>query len=263
MLLPLRTALAFLTILPVRLPDKLSAADLRRSAAWFPAAGLVLGGFLTAAAFLFARINLPAPVGGVLLVGLGAGLTRGLHLDGVADFFDGLGGSHEPERRLAIMKDSATGAFGVIGLVLLLLLKAALFSVLLEGMGGVVLLLILFVPMTARWSMASLCYRAEYPRAAGTGHAFVGQVGVAELIVGFALLLPVMVLAGPIAGCLLAVSLLPAFFLRFVAGRAFGGITGDVLGACCEFSETCTLLAAVILLSRPAGMAAWQGLIPY
>ncbi|MBU3936253.1 MAG: adenosylcobinamide-GDP ribazoletransferase, partial [Proteobacteria bacterium] len=115
MLLAVRIAIAFLTILPARLPAELPADGLRRSAGFFPLAGWLIGGFLAGEAWLCVWAGLPPLVSAVLLVALGAWLTRGLHRDGLADLLDGLGGGQTPERRLAIMKDSATGAFGVIG----------------------------------------------------------------------------------------------------------------------------------------------------
>ena len=86
-----------------------------------PGAG-VLGGLGRAAAE-----SCPAPAAAALLLALTVLLTRGLHLDGLADTVDGLGGGRTPEDRLAIMKDSRVGAFGVVSLVLVLLLKFAFF----------------------------------------------------------------------------------------------------------------------------------------
>jgi cobalamin synthase len=87
-----------------------------------------------------------------LVTGLLAWLTRGLHLDGVADLADGFGGSFEPARRLAIMKDSSTGAFGVVALVVLLLVKtASLFHLFDYGVDSLPILLM--APIAARFWM--------------------------------------------------------------------------------------------------------------
>jgi adenosylcobinamide-GDP ribazoletransferase len=249
MLLAARIAIAFLTILPVRLPAELPAEGLRRSAAFFPLAGWLIGGFLAGCAWLFVWAGLPPLVSAVLLVGLGAWLTRGLHLDGLADLLDGLGGGQTPERRLAIMKDSAIGAFGVIGLVVLLVLKVACLASLVANGGEAFFFALVAAPVTARWAMATLACGVQYPRASGTGHAFVGKVGLRELALGALLLTPLVWWNWSAGLIILGAAMLPAFWLRFKASKALGGVTGDVLGASCELGEVCGWLAAVLLFT--------------
>ncbi|MCD6388443.1 MAG: adenosylcobinamide-GDP ribazoletransferase, partial [Desulfobulbaceae bacterium] len=127
MFVEIRTALAFLTLLPVG-PKEISSLSLVRCAAFFPLAGWLIGLMLIFVTLLLLAAGLDALPVAVLLVGLEAWLTRGLHLDGVADLLDGSGGSFDRSRRLAIMKDSAIGAFGVVGLVVTLGLKIAALS---------------------------------------------------------------------------------------------------------------------------------------
>ena len=247
-LLSARIAIAFLTILPVRLSADLPDSGLRRSAAFFPLAGWLIGGLLAGGAWVCLLGSLPPLVSAVLLVALAAWLTKGLHLDGLADLLDGLGGGWDPEKRLAIMKDSAIGTFGVIGLVVLLALKVACLAALLANGGDLLFFALLAGPVTARWSMSTLACGVQYPRVSGTGHAFVGKVGIAELGFGSLLLMPLIWWHWSAALIILCAALLPAFWLRFKATRALGGVTGDVLGASCELGEACGWLAAVLLL---------------
>ncbi|MDG4474872.1 adenosylcobinamide-GDP ribazoletransferase [Thiovibrio frasassiensis] len=249
MLLTAKIAIAFLTILPVRLPAELPADGLRRSAGFFPLAGWLIGGFLAGCAWVFMWGGLPPLVSAVLLVACGAWLTRGLHLDGLADLLDGLGGGQTPERRLAIMKDSATGAFGVIGLVLLLGLKVVCLASLLANGGQYLFFVLLAAPVAARWGMATLASGVQYPREVGTGHAFVGKVGLAELALGGLLLTPLIWWHWSAGLIILGAAMLPALWLRFKASKALGGVTGDVLGASCELGEVCGWLAAVVMLT--------------
>jgi len=248
MLLAAKTAIAFLTILPVRLPAELPPDGFRRSAVFFPLAGWLIGGFLAGGAWICVWAGLPPLVSAVLLVALGAWLTRGLHLDGLADLLDGLGGGQTPERRLAIMKDSAIGAFGVIGLVLLLVLKGACLAALVAN-GEEVFFALLAAPVASRWGMATLACGTHYPREIGTGHAFVGKVGLGELALGGFLLAPLIWWNWSAGLIILGAAMLPALWLRFKASRALGGVTGDVLGASCELGEVCGLLAAVVLFT--------------
>jgi len=107
---------------------------LRASAAHFPGIGVVVG-FVAAAVFALLQTLLPdttyAPlVAAVFSTIASVLLTGGFHEDGLADVADGLGGSHDRERALEIMKDSRVGAFGALALVLALLCKVALLAVL-------------------------------------------------------------------------------------------------------------------------------------
>ena len=249
MLLAARVAIAFLTILPVRLPAELPGDGLKRSAGFFPLAGWVIGGFLAGGAWLCTWAGLPPLVSAVLLVAIGAWLTRGLHLDGLADLLDGLGGGQTPERRLAIMKDSATGAFGVIGLVLLLGLKVVCLASLLANGEELLFFTLSAAPAAARWAMATLACGVQYPRASGTGHAFIGKVGPKELALGGLLLTPLIWWNWSAGLIILGAAVLPAIWLRFKATSALGGVTGDVLGASCELGEACGWLVAVVLLT--------------
>jgi len=249
MLLAAKIAIAFLTILPVRLPAELPAEGLKRSGAFFPLAGWLIGGLLAGGVWVCARAGLPPLVSAVLLVGLGAWLTRGLHLDGLADLLDGLGGGQTPERRLAIMKDSAIGVFGVIGLVVLLVLKVACLASLVANEEEPLFFALFAAPVMARWAMATLACGTQYPREIGTGHAFVGKAGLGELALGGLLLAPLIWWNWPAGLIILGAAVLPAIWLRFKTSRALGGVTGDVLGASCELGEVCGWLAAVVLLA--------------
>jgi cobalamin synthase len=90
------------------------------------------------------------------------------------------------------------------------------------------------VPVTARWAMATLACGVQYPRASGTGHAFVGKVGPKELALGGLLLAPLIWWNWSAGLIILGAAMLPVVWLRFKASKALGGVTGDVLGASCE-----------------------------
>ncbi len=234
-------------MLPVG-PDKVSAGQLVRGAVFFPLAGWVIGLAMAAAAWFFFRVGINPLPAAVLLVIMEAFLTRGLHLDGVADLFDGLGGGSTPEKRLAIMKDSATGAFGAAGLILTLGLKGAALSSLLSPAQSSpailkTLVLLAVVPAAARWAMLTLAWKSHYPRLIGTGHVFVGQITIKQVLLASLFLLPAVVTGSPILIILLCCQL-PALVLRYQAHKLLGGVTGDVLGASCEIAEALGWLAA-------------------
>lgn len=131
-------AVQFFTRIPVtgRLADWVgfSPEMLRASAAHFPGIGVVVGG-VAAAVFALLQAALPDTpltplVAAVFSTMATVLLTGGFHEDGLADVADGLGGSHDRERALEIMKDSRVGAFGAMALVLALLCKVALLALL-------------------------------------------------------------------------------------------------------------------------------------
>lgn len=106
-------ALGFLTRLrlPGQRTEVAAQAEMARSLAAFPLVGLILGAVQAAAArgltFSFSH-----ELSALWVVGLGAWLTRGLHLDGLADVADGVGGAYEPARRLAIIRTAGRGPSG-------------------------------------------------------------------------------------------------------------------------------------------------------
>ncbi|MBI4642531.1 MAG: adenosylcobinamide-GDP ribazoletransferase [Deltaproteobacteria bacterium] len=101
-------ALTFLTVLPWRRLGEVGPGDLARSMFWFPWVGVILGLGFWGALVGFQSIFPPAAAA-ALLLSLTVLATRGLHLDGLADTVDGLGGGKTPQERLAIMKDSRLG----------------------------------------------------------------------------------------------------------------------------------------------------------
>lgn len=233
-----------------------------RSAVFFPLVGWLIGLLMAALSLLLSGLGMTPLPAAVLLVAFEAWMTRGLHLDGVADLADGLGGSFDRGKRLAIMKDSATGAFGVVALVLTLFAKTAALAAILEIAGRMpgsvlfsIFFVLAFVPAASRWAMASLAWRSRYPREIGTGHAFVGKVTPHMLFAGFLFLLPVLaVLPWAATGffqiaVVFVCSCLPSVCLRFHAHNVFGGVTGDVLGASCEFGEALGWIALALILS--------------
>jgi len=230
-------ALGFLTTLPTK-TVAYPRDGLGRAGRWFPAVGLFLGLLLTVLYTLSALWFTPA-ITAVLVIILWAALTGGLHLDGLADCCDGLLASAPRERRLEIMRDPRLGAFGVIGLVLALLLKAATVMAL-----GNPLPALLLAPVWARWF---ILWAARQPpaRPGGLGNAFAASLTPA--IVAQALILPVLVGVTAIYvdwHSLLAVMVaaLVAFGVIRLAQARIGGVTGDLFGTVVELAEITILL---------------------
>src|SRR5262245_26660415 len=235
----------FLTCLP--LPAGSDAGDLGRAAGWFPVVGAVLG-VLLAGGQLAGGWLTPPLLTAVLVVALWALLTGGLHLDGLADTADGLGGGWSRDETLAIMRDARTGAYGVVAVVLVLALKIAALATLAPALGwrGVLL-----APVLARAAPLGLAWLCPPARAEGSGHAFAltvpGGGAVAAALVPIGVALGLFGVAGlvPVALTALATGGF-AGYLR----RRLGGLTGDCLGALVEASEALTLVALAALAHR-------------
>jgi adenosylcobinamide-GDP ribazoletransferase len=179
---------------------------------------------------------------------LGALLTRALHLDGLADTADALGSYRDPAGALAVMRRADVGPFGVVAIVLVLLIQAASAPAVLSrapwwaGLAGVAA-----ATGAGRLAVAWACRRGvPAARPDGLGALVAGTVGWAALVGGTVLVAVVAVAAVPgrsgqgvlAVGGALAVTLL----LVRHAIRRFGGITGDVLGACVETATSCAYL---------------------
>jgi adenosylcobinamide-GDP ribazoletransferase len=250
---PLLSAVAFLTRIPVPAFVHTNHANLRRSAGWFPAVGLLLG-FTYAAITWLAVPHLSAFVVAVLLLVVDALLTGALHLDGLADMADGFGGGRTREDVLRIMRDHSIGSYGGTALVLLLLFEAACLSDLLLRTHG--LAVVIIAPALSRWSIVLLSRLLLYARHE-TDHAASGTGGLAQwisrfdlfLASAFCLPLPFLFPWKATLACWASVAVVTLLMARFCS-RRIGGITGDTLGANVVISQAIQFTLALLVIPR-------------
>ncbi|MCC7321855.1 MAG: adenosylcobinamide-GDP ribazoletransferase [Rubellimicrobium sp.] len=240
-------ALGLLTRIPVPV-DGARAAARGAAAAWaWPVAGLAVAALaaLGAGGALAAGLA-PAVAAGVALA-VQAAATGAMHEDGLADSIDGLWGGATRDRRLEIMKDSRTGSYGVIALILSFGLRwSALAAILAQpGWGGA----LLAVAALSRAGMAALASALPPARPGGLG-ARVGRPAPATTAtaIGLAALAAILAAGPGAAGAALAMA--GALTLWALIARArIGGQTGDILGAGQQIAET----AGLLLLAAAAG----------
>lgn len=241
-------ALQFLTAIPLG-RRQLAASDRPgRSMAWFPLVGLLIGSLLVILDAVLGRLWGGLPGSALLLVAWLA-ITGGMHMDGFIDCCDGLLVERPAEQRLAIMKDSRVGAFGVLGAISLLLVKFSGLAALAPDQRGVWLLL---VPTLSRWVMVWAAWR--YPTARSQGFAvwFRQGLGRRQLLIATGLTLAISLLVGRWPGLLLWIVIWLCALLSIAwVMRRIPGLTGDVYGALNETSEAIGLLWAVL----------WQGVM--
>jgi adenosylcobinamide-GDP ribazoletransferase len=239
----LRLALSWLSVLPVPAP----AVDRRIAGAAIaasPLVGLLLGGAGTGVLAGLVALRCPPLLAGLLVVGLLALATRGMHLDGLADTADGLGCYGPPERALAVMKDGGAGPFAVVALIVVL---------------GVQTIGLAEAASDHRWWVAPLaltvgraafplCCRRSVPAArpdglgalvARTQPVWVPVTWWVLLLAAAAVVLPGRWWQAP-AAVLLAGAVVLA--LSRHTTRRFGGVTGDVLGAAAELAAAAVLV---------------------
>ena len=224
--------------------------NISHSRAFYPAIGLMIGLVLVGVEEGSSRV-FSEPLTAAFLVAVMIVVTRGLHLDGLMDVFDGVFGGFTPERRLEIMRDSRVGAFGVIGAIAVLLLKyGALVSLLMLPQPGKECALCLF-PALSRWTMVVLLGAFPYVRTQGLGSPFHGTgIKIATTIAGISAL-AASVLLGGFAGLGLFFGVtVVAWLMGWAIAKTLGGLTGDAYGATNEIIETVVLIVATALATQ-------------
>lgn len=245
-------ALKFLTILPLSIKREDSLEEIGGSIVYYPVVGLIIGIILAALNWLFGFL-FPQPVtNGLLIVSLVI-ISGALHLDGFIDTCDGIAGHKPVEARWNVMHDSRTGAFGVVGAVLLLLMQyISLNSV----PAGLMMASLVLMPVISRWTMVYAIFAYPYARPEGLGKAIkqaatwqrftTATVIALALAIGLAWLAGItyFYLAGPaiMVAIWVIITIVAAFFKRM-----FAGLTGDTYGAINEIAEVCVLLLVILL----------------
>jgi len=245
----LRLAIGFLTRLPAGVPARVEPVEIGRCMALFPLVGLLIGGLLLAVEVGLAGLLLPRSVGDALLLALLALLTGALHLDGFADLCDGIGAGRDRATTLRIMKDSHIGAFGAVGLVLLVLVK---YQALSAVPATIKLPALLLMPVAGRWAAVALAVTLPYLRGPeGTGSAFATHAGRRELLLATLILVAIATGLFQLAGLVLvAIAAGTAALFGLWIKYRLGGVTGDVLGAAVEVLEVVSLLIMVGMTSK-------------
>lgn len=235
-------ATAVLTRLPVGTP--VTEPGMVAASGWaFPLVGAGVGA-LCAITFLVSGLaGCGAPVSAVLVVGIGLLVTGALHEDGLADTVDGFGGGRDREGKLAIMRDSRHGTYGILALIMSVALRGAALSALGAPIhAGLALVAAHAASRGALPLMMRLLQPARPDGLAATAGKPSGTIAAIAAVIGALLSLACL---GPIVGAaaviVLAVALAGAAML---ARRQIGGYTGDVLGFFQQIGEVAMLLVA-------------------
>jgi adenosylcobinamide-GDP ribazoletransferase len=244
--LGLSEAAAFLTRLPIA-PSPASPAGgfLARAVPAFPVVGAAVGA-LGGLVYAVAALALPPLVCALAALAAVAALTGALHEDGLADFFDGVGGGRDRHERLRIMRDSHNGSFGTLALIFSVGARAALLAAL-AAPGGVLLAMVAAGALS-RGALAPVMALLPPARMGGLAAA-AGTPERTQVVVALAIAWAIAWAClgfGP-ALLALAAAAAAAAAVAALARRTLGGGTGDVLGACQQAAEIAVLGVAAAL----------------
>jgi adenosylcobinamide-GDP ribazoletransferase len=205
---------------------------------FIPLVGVIIGAFLYFLSFAGAVLS-PSVMGVLLFFGYVL-VTGGLHLDGLADSCDALFSGRDRQTMLEIMKDSRSGSFGVLGLII----ASAAYLVLLPQMPGEALLLF---PVIGKCAPAIGAAAAPYVRQEGVAKVFSENCGVVQTAVSVATANAIAFLLNPVLLIGTNIALIFIFMLTKKIEKSLGGITGDILGLLCEASQIIFLFITYVL----------------
>jgi adenosylcobinamide-GDP ribazoletransferase len=243
----LRTALAFLTRLPMPQPAGAVPEHFARAQRMFPIVGAAIGGAVGLVCLGLRLIGVPDLAGAALTLGASAMLTGALHEDGLADVADGFGGGRDAATKLEIMRDSRLGTYGALILLVSFVTKAAALASLADGF---VVPSLIAAHALARGVLPAMAMRLAYAREDGlAANAGRPELATAATAGAFAVAIALLALPWFEALCAALMAAVAAVGMAWLAQRQVGGQTGDVLGGAEQVAETAIL---VLLAARLA-----------
>lgn len=239
-----RFALSFFTRLPVKAPA--DGGDLAQAARAFPIAGLAIGLIGSLIYFLAMEIGLSGLLAALLAVAATVIVGGALHEDGLADFADMLGVRGDRARKLAVMRDSRIGSYGVLALGFSVAIKVG--AIVGLGEPRLVAGALIAAHVTGRAVLPVIMRSLPMARSDGLAHG-AGKPTSAGMYqaLGLGLLLSAFACGPGPALVSLVVGLVAAYLVSEIARRQIGGYTGDVLGAAQEAAQLAILINIVSL----------------
>lgn len=244
----IRTALQFLTIFDLgNNKNDYDLEDIAGSIIFFPLAGLILGLICAVVYYAVVYISGNHLIASLFPVFLLAILSRGLHLDGIADTFDAIHfAKYDKKKALEVMKDNSVGAFGATALILLLITKFIfIYSIPYESIFPVIVL----IPAVSRWTSSLVAKYTTPASEKGLGYTFTEYVTTENFVVCSIVTFVISIICLGLAGVLIFFSVVIfSALLTWYFNNTFGGTTGDIYGSVIEISELFGLLAAILIL---------------
>ena len=233
--------LQFMTRIPVPFRVEFNEERFGKSTAMMPLVGLLIGIGLWSVLQGLIYLKLNSMVIATLLVITEIIITGGLHLDGLADTFDGIFSYRSRDRILEIMKDSRLGTNGALALITFIILKTGFLL-------DINSRFLIIMPMLARMNVSWIACLFPYARQKGMANPFITYSGWLQTIIATIFTTAVSIFLMGITGLLFVViAILFALIFNLYLKQKIGGVTGDTFGATIELTSLCVLIAGVLL----------------
>lgn len=228
-------AFQFLTRLYLPINVEWDTGNLRRSLTWFGLVGAFIGVILAGAMTLFNRFDLIPAVAAIIILLIWIFITGGMHIDGISDMADGFFSMRDKEKTLEIMKDSHVGAFGVITIVFLLLIKFEMLKEFIIIEKNVWLLIL--PPTIARIAAGLVLSFYETTKKSGLGYTFHSSNPRIFWAIGFIVTLIISSILNIKSLIFIGIAILASNLMALWAKKKIGGLNGDIYGAIVETVE--------------------------
>lgn len=228
-------AFQFLTRLYLPINVEWDTTNLRRSLMWFGLVGAFIGVILAGAMTLFNRFDLIPAVSAIIILLIWIFITGGMHIDGISDMADGFFSMRDKEKTLEIMKDSHVGAFGVITIVFLLLIKFEMLKEFIIIEKNVWLLIL--PPTIARIAAGLVLSFYETTKKSGLGYTFHSSDPRIFWAIGFIVTLIISSILNIKSLIFIGIAILASNLMALWAKKKIGGLNGDIYGAIVETVE--------------------------
>ena len=244
------TALMFFTRIPSPKKIEYSTELLNKSQKYFTLIGWIIGG-ISALVFWISCFVFPISIGIILSMIASIYVTGAFHEDGFTDTCDAFGGGWTKEQKLTIMKDSRIGAFGTIGICLLLLLKFFTLFEIAHVSKLLMIICLINAHTTSRFMSSLLIYTHEYVQDLDKSKSkpiATSKLSFGEILFSFILtLLPFLLFKNWLFLLILPVGFVTKIYLGHYFKKHIGGYTGDCLGAAQQVSEIVFYLSVIII----------------
>lgn len=213
------------------------------AASWaFPIIGLIVGGFSALGFVLALGVNLPVALAALIAIAVGLIVTGALHEDGLADVSDGFGGGQTTERKLAIMRDSQVGSYGVLALILAIAVRAVCMTEI--DNSTIIICALVALSAASRAAIVLVLFVLPPARADGLGQSAT-SVELVRCIVALVCGLGALIVMTNAWLLVIVAMAVAGMLVAWIAVRQIGGQTGDVLGAVQQVTELAGWIAIV------------------
>lgn len=234
-------AMQFMTRFPIPIEVNIEKSEIYRITSYFPIVGVVIGGILSLL-YIALKNYFSREIVMTFIVAASYTLTGAMHIDGLADTFDGLFSNKDKSKILDIMKDSRLGTNGVLAVVFVVVLKILFLTNIKEN---IIFTALLITPIISRLSVVFSIMISKSARSGeGLGGLMLGKAGIREFVIALVISIAIsyFILPFVVFAKILTISLFVAYVLSKYISMRIGGMTGDTLGAVNEFTELAVLI---------------------